>query len=697
MRNIYLMTAALAMMAMTANAQSMKHINMNASSQNWAVTSAPQKVENSTRKVATRAGSDITDNQRYINYSYDESYVWPATFPADTQGAISLGTLFYSDAFTKFEGCKIVGARFYVNIPIGASKVGICHVKIENNTPYVGDILASKEVPSTVAHWNYVWFDEPYKIDTKNFDGLLPYYDFTPSNMSADAGYPIASSGTYAGTCGALAYGDVDGKHDQSSWAWQPIYLGTDGSNLMIQLIIEKEDGNFIIHDLVMDKIAMSPFVKNDTKTGLAFTCHNDGRDNITNVKFGIEVDGVKLGTFTYNKDNLGENFKEITNADYSNIPVGLPIDKDWAIGEHEVTVYPVLVEGKEPAGDLTNDKLTTKFKVYKDNFDRTKNLVEFYACQMSKYTYFADQVLDKTAKAREDDDLAIVSIHGDGQQVNEDGTVETLSDVFTVPEANKLAYYSTPSDGSGAFNRYFYDNDVINYEKALTVNMAAQAASDQDNVVSMLNTIINESATYYPSFSTVGIDSKLDDATGKLTIKVMGKLINGYQKLIGDDARLTVYLTEDKVTGRQSTGGSTIKPRFTHNHVLRKIVTGTLGDALQTNGNSYENDYEVELDDAWKSQNMHIIAFVSRPMTEKEVDGKTALASAMNDLWVDNTNMVVVGESDLTGISNNVINWNDVKEVGRYTIDGQKLNAPMKGVNLVKLSNGKTIKVVVK
>lgn len=696
MRNIYLMTAALAMMAMTANAQSMKHINMNASSQNWAETSAPQKVENSTKKVATRTGSDIADNQRYINYSYDESYVWPATFPADTQGAISLGTLFYSDAFKKYEGCKIVGARFYVNIPIGASKVGICHVKIENNTPYVGDILASKEVPSTVAHWNYVWFDEPYKIDTKNFDGLLPYYDFTPSNMSADAGYPIASSGTYAGTCGALAYGDVDGKHDQSSWAWQPIYLGTDGSNLMIQLIIEKEDGNFIIHDLVMDKIAMSPFVKNDTKTGVAFTCHNDGRDNITNVKFGIEVDGEKMGTFTYDKDNVGDKFREITNADYSNIPVGLPINKDWAIGEHEVTVYPVLVEGKEPEGDLTNDKLTTKFKVYKDNFDRTKNLVEFYTCQMSKYTYYADEVLTKLGKAREDEDLAIVSIHGESQQKNEDGSVETLSDVFTVPEANKLAYYSTPSDGSAAFNRYFYDNDVINLEKALTVNMAAQKPSDQDNVVGMLNTIIKESAAYYPSFSTVGIDSKLDDATGKLSIKVMGKLINQYQQLIGDDARLTVYLTEDKVIGKQNTGGSIAKPRFTHNYVLRKIVTGTLGDALQTNGNSYENDYEVELDDAWKSKNMHIIAFVSRPMKEQEKDGKTALASAMNDLWVDNTNMVAVGDSDLTGISN-VINWNEVKEVGRYTIDGQKLNAPTKGINLVKLSNGQTIKVVVK
>ena len=692
MRNIYLMSAALVLMTMSANAQSMKRINKETTAKTWVETATPQKAA---KKIATRAG-ELEANQRYINYSYDESYVWPSTFPADTQGAISLGTLFYSDAFKKYEGCKIVGARFYVNIPIGASKVGVCHVKIENNTPYVGDILASKEVPSTVAHWNYVWFDEPYKIDTKTFDGLLPYYDFTPSNMSADAGYPIASSGTWAGTCGALAYGDVDGKHDPNSWAWQPIYLGTDGSNLMIQLIIEKEDGNFIIHDLVMDKIAMSPFVKNDTKTGVAFTCHNDGRDNITNVKFGIEVDGEKMGTFTYDKDNVGDNFREITNADYSNIPVGLPINKDWAIGEHEVTVYPVLVEGKEPEGDLTNDKLTTKFKVYKDNFDRTKNLVEFYACQLSKYTYFADQVLDKTAKAREDDDLAIVSIHGESQQVNKDGSVETLTDVFTVPEANKLAYYSTPSDGSGAFNRYFYDNDVINTEKALTVNMAAQDASDQENVVGMLNTIIDESAAYYPSFSTVGIESKLDDATGKLSIKVMGKLINGYQKLIGDDARLTVYLTEDKVIGKQNTGGSTAKPRFTHNYVLRKIVTGTLGDALQTNGNSYENDYEVELDNAWKSNNMHIIAFVSRPMKEQEKDGKTALASAMNDLWVDNTNMVAVGESDFTGISN-IINWNDVKEVGRYTIDGQKLNAPTKGINLVKLSNGQTIKVIVK
>lgn len=691
MRNIYLMSAALALMAMSANAQSMKHINKEVTAKTWVETATPQKAA---KKIATRAG-ELEANQRYINYSYDESYVWPSGMKG-AKGTLSLGTIFYNDAFKKYEGCKIVGARFYLTAPIGNSKVTICKIDDKGN---VTNAIAEKEIATTQLHWNYVWFDEPYTIDTKDFYALLPYYDYTPEKVESEK--PIGSSGTRVGPYGFLAFGDIyeDGR-DENKWQWEPITAGYNGSNLMIQLIIEKEDGNFILHDLVMNKMAMVPFAKSDTKTGLAFTCHNDGRDNITNVKFGIEVDGKKMGSFTYDKTTAGDAFREITDADYSNIQVGLPIDKDWSIGEHEVTVYPVLVEGKEPEGDLTNDKLTTKFKVYKDNFDRTKNLVEFYACQMSKYTYFADQVLTKTAKAREDDDLAIVSIHGDGQQVNEDGSVETLSDVFTVPEANKLAYYSTTSDGSGAFNRYFYDNDVINYDKALTVNMAAQDTNDQDHVVDrvvgILNSIIDESAAYYPSFSTISIDSKLDDATGKLSIKVMGKLINKYQKLIGDDARLTVYLTEDKVIGKQNTGGSIAKPRFTHNYVLRKIVTGTLGDDLQTNGNSYENDYEVELDDAWKSKNMHIIAFVSRPMKEQEKDGKTALASAMNDLWVDNTNMVAVGDSDLTGISN-IINWNDVKEVGRYTIDGQKLNAPTKGINLVKLSNGQTIKVVVK
>ena len=48
------------------------------------------------------------------------------------------------------------------------------------------------------------------------------------------------------------------------------------------------------------------------------------------------------------------------------------------------------------------------------------------------------------------------------------------------------------------------------------------------------------------------------------------------------------------------------------------------------------------------------------------------------------------------TGISE-LANGEDLKVVARYTADGQLVAAPVKGLNIVKYSNGKTVKVVVK
>ena len=51
--------------------------------------------------------------------------------------------------------------------------------------------------------------------------------------------------------------------------------------------------------------------------------------------------------------------------------------------------------------------------------------------------------------------------------------------------------------------------------------------------------------------------------------------------------------------------------------------------------------------------------------------------------------------EFDPTGI-NNVITSNDAKELPRYSVNGQRLSAPTKGLNLVKYSDGSVKKVVV-
>ena len=51
--------------------------------------------------------------------------------------------------------------------------------------------------------------------------------------------------------------------------------------------------------------------------------------------------------------------------------------------------------------------------------------------------------------------------------------------------------------------------------------------------------------------------------------------------------------------------------------------------------------------------------------------------------------------EFNPTGI-NNVITSNDAKELSRYSVNGQRLSAPTKGLNIVKYSDGSVKKVVV-
>ena len=51
--------------------------------------------------------------------------------------------------------------------------------------------------------------------------------------------------------------------------------------------------------------------------------------------------------------------------------------------------------------------------------------------------------------------------------------------------------------------------------------------------------------------------------------------------------------------------------------------------------------------------------------------------------------------EFEATGI-NNVVTSNDAKELSRYSVNGQRLSAPTKGLNIVKYSDGSVKKVAV-
>lgn len=73
---------------------------------------------------------------------------------------------------------------------------------------------------------------------------------------------------------------------------------------------------------------------------------------------------------------------------------------------------------------------------------------------------------------------------------------------------------------------------------------------------------------------------------------------------------------------------------------------------------------------------------------------GKTVVLATTEDGNYVGTCIVTVSEP--TGIDN-ITDASDVKELFRYSVNGQRLTAPIKGVNIVKYSDGSVRKEIVK
>ena len=111
-----------------------------------------------------------------------------------------------------------------------------------------------------------------------------------------------------------------------------------------------------------------------------------------------------------------------------------------------------------------------------------------------------------------------------------------------------------------------------------------------------------------------------------------------------------------------------------------------------------FNNDYEeLELESvyvAWQNP-IEAGSFFNRIKISNctlYVPQGTKEAYANADVWKDFVNII---EYDATGIDK-VINRSDVKEISRYSLNGQRVTSPTKGVNIVVYSDGSIKKVAV-
>lgn len=186
------------------------------------------------------------------------------------------------------------------------------------------------------------------------------------------------------------------------------------------------------------------------------------------------------------------------------------------------------------------------------------------------------------------------------------------------------------------------------------------------------------------PAFANINIKTEYNESTRELSVEVYGSGVSEFKDYVGEDAALSVFLTEDGIQAAQ-TGGSRDE---IHDNVMRKALSDAFGSAINWDGNTYSNKYTITLDSSWKPENMHVVAFINRPVTDN---------SAMDDVWINNAETCKLGESITAGIEAPITDKGTGVEVERYTVDGRKISKPVKGLNIVKMSDGRTIKVIVK
>ena len=98
-----------------------------------------------------------------------------------------------------------------------------------------------------------------------------------------------------------------------------------------------------------------------------------------------------------------------------------------------------------------------------------------------------------------------------------------------------------------------------------------------------------------------------------------------------------------------------------------------------------YCNEFTVTIPAGWNINNMHVVAFISRPLAGGNI----------TDMYLNNAEAVRL-YNPTHGIDE-ILTDGEAVPVECYDVMGRKMDGPRQGINIVKMSNGTAKKVLVK
>lgn len=687
MNRILLSLCALMLSASAANAQQLLSSSVQVSKRNVVTAKAGNiQLRDLTAPVQVKANKSLAPqklnaNQKSVGLDGSGSMVTAVGVPdIVAQGGTVKGAYNLMDAslLARFAGGKIVGMRYLIGAELGSSaKVQLYNCDKEGKP----ELFAEKEAAQKVStydsknktykeEWNEVYFDKALNVSDV-VTGLFVGYTYKQKTTKSggqytEACYPLAA-GQGSGT--VAVYGDL-GKGTAF------YSLNTGGLVLCIQLIVEKEGG--FADDLGMVGVATIPMSRPTDKLPFQFYVKNYGSSECKAASFDITIDKQVVANVaipegaTIGGETTGFN-ASLNLSEY-----------DIENGTHLLGVQVKTVNGEAASGYTDDDVAATQFRTYTETASRQYNLLEHFTSSTCTWCPKGYDMLRALQKQR--DDVAWVAIHSTLD--------EKKPDPYEIADAtNTILAYSIGGFPQANLNRYPVTNDG---NLAVTI-----ATDDPEGMATSIGNVFDQIDEIVPSQVRLDIETNfnrlnaISDGTLKITIKGTG--VKGAGKIL-EDAVLGLYITENGLVSGQLNDGNWVT-KYKHENVLRVIGTeNPWGDAITWNGDNFEKTYEVSISaDYFENSNntFNAVAFVSLPFMF-EIDGKRYVNGDKNNVWVNQCQFLQIPEGTGTAIKG-VETSENATVVARYAADGSQISAPVKGINILKLSDGTTRKVVVK
>lgn len=687
MNRILLSLCALMLSASAANAQQLLSSSVQVSKRNVVTANTGNiQLRDLTAPVQVKANKSLAPqklnaNQKSVGLDGSGSMVTAVGVPdIVAQGRIVKGAYNLMDAslLARFAGGKIVGMRYLIGAELGSSaKVQLYNCDKEGKP----ELFAEKEAAQKVStydsknkkyneEWNEVYFDKALNVSDV-VTGLFVGYTYKQKTTKSggqftEACYPLAA-GQGSGT--VAVYGDL-GKGTAFYG------LNTGGLVLCIQVIVEKEGG--FADDLGMVGVATNPMLRPTDKLPLQFYVKNYGSSECKAASFDITIDKNVVANVaipegaTIGGETTGFNATlNLSELDIEN-------------GTHLLGVQVKTVNGEAASGYTDDDVAATQFRTYTETASRQYNLLEHFTSSTCTYCPLGYDMLRALQKQR--DDVAWVAIHGTMD--------ENKPDPYEIADATKtIMAYSISGFPQANLNRF-----PINNGGSLAVTIATD---DPEGMATSIGNVFDQIDEIVPSQVRLDIETNfnrlnaISDGTLKITIKGTG--VKGAGKIL-EDAVLGLYITENGLVSGQLNQGKWIT-KYNHENVLRVIGTeNPWGDAITWDGDNFEKTYEVSISaDYFENSNntFNAVAFVSLPYMF-EIDGKRYVNGDKYNVWVNQCQFLQIPEGTGTAIKG-VETSENATVVARYAADGSQISAPVKGINILKMSDGTTRKVVVK